>query len=170
MLRPLAISWNVSNRAANSLPKIGMNKRVIIIFGILGILLLSSCKTYHLPLESFKNQFKNLDSTDLRMVSIYGAVNGSYLANPIEGIKCLDKKGNSIELVNSPSIEIRFTHGQKNKKTIMYFDRILLDDSIIYGAQSRIIPSMINSVQLNQVSEIEIQDGHKNYHYVENQN
>ena len=147
-----------------------MNKRVIKVLGIIGISLLLSCKTYHIPLESFITQFETLDSTDLKMVSIYGAVTGSYLANPIERIKCLDKKGNSIELVNSPSIEIRFTHGAKNKKTIMYFDRVMLSDSIIYGAQSRIISSMIKSVQVNQVSEIEIQDGHKNYHYFDNQN
>jgi hypothetical protein len=144
-----------------------MNKSVFKILGIIGILMLSSCKTYFIPIESFKNQFENLDSSDLKVVSICGAVNGSYLANPIERIKCIDKKGNPIELVNSPSIEIRFTRRDK-KKTILYFDRVLLYDSVIYGSQSRIIPSIINTVPLNQVTEIEIKDGHKNYHYIDN--
>lgn len=144
-----------------------MSKIFLITTCIIGILILTSCKTYIIPLESFKKQFEEIDSTDFRMVSIDGATHDSYLANPIKKINCFDKKGNPHELSNSPKVEIRFTYGEKNKRTIFYFDRVILIDTIVIGAKSRFIPSMIKSIPYNSVSKIEIQNGSKNFKYVE---
>ena len=88
-----------------------------------------------------------------------------YLANPIEYIQCVDKNNNPFELKNSPSIEIRFTRNN-NKKTIFYFDYVYLQDSMIIGDMSRFF-YMKKSIPLNDVKKIEVQDGHKNFKYVD---
>jgi hypothetical protein len=81
---------------------------------------------------------------------------------------CVDKNGNSHELENKPSIEIRFTHGPNNKKTIFYFDRvILLNDSVVAGARSRFISSWIQTIPLDEVNKIEVQDGKKRFRHIE---
>ena len=88
-----------------------------------------------------------------------------YLANPVKTIKCTDKNGNPAELQNSPSIEIRFTYGEKNKRTVFYFDRIFVSDSSVTGVESRFISSMRKTIPLKSITKIEVQDGRKNYHY-----
>lgn len=144
-------------------------KRILLIIAYLtGLWIVSSCKTYIIPVESFKQQFSGIDSTSLKMVTIKGAINGSYLANPIKKIYCSDKQGNSFQIDNSPAIEIRFTYGDKNKKTIFYFDRVIQEDTLIIGGQSRFIPSLTKSIPINSVHKIEIQNGGKNFKYVEN--
>ncbi len=76
----------------------------------------------------------------------------------------VDKKGNSYKLTNSPSIEIRFTYGEKNKRTVFYFDRIYVNDSCVVGVQSRFISSIRKAIPLKSIIKIEIQDGKKNFH------
>lgn len=132
-----------------------------------GLFLISSCTTYIIPVESFKNQFSGIDSAKLKEVKAIGPIGEShnYLASPIQSIKCVDKKGNAFELKNSPSIEICFTYGKKNKKAIYYFDRIFVSDSSVVGVQSRFISSIRKTIPLQSIKKIEIQDGKKNFHY-----
>jgi hypothetical protein len=137
----------------------------------LGFLTLSSCKTYYIPLDSFKQQFAGIDSTKLKDVQLGGGgilmVSGNhYLANPITTIKCTDKNGKPATLKNGPSIEARFTYGEDNRRTIFYFDQIFVTDSTVTGVQSRFMPSIRKTIPLNSVKKIEVQDGKKNYHYV----
>lgn len=143
-----------------------MRKNIFIVLFIIGVWLLSSCKTYLIPIESFEHQFAGIDSTSLREVRIEGATYDTYLANPIEKIDCFDKQGNHFQLDNSPAIEIRFTYGEKNKKITFYFDRVIKEDTLIIGGQSRFIPSLIKAIPFNSVSKIEIQNGGKNFKYV----
>lgn len=145
-----------------------MRKITFIMTCLIGMGILSSCKTYLIPVESFEQQFSGIDSTSLKMVTIEGAANKSYLANPIEKINCIDKQGNPFQIDNSPALEIRFTYGEKNKKTIFYFDRVIKNDTLIIGGQSRFILSLTKSIPFNRVSKIEIQNGGKNFKYVEN--
>jgi len=134
---------------------------VLIIFGLF------SCKTYYIPIESFKEQFSEIDSTKLKIVNTRGPAGNvaEYLANPIEYIKCVDKNDNPFELKNSPSIEIRFTLNN-NKKTIFYFDYVYLQDSLVIGDRSRFF-YMKKSIPLNDIKKIEVQDGHKNFKYID---
>lgn len=133
---------------------------------ILTSLFVVSCKTYYIPLESFKEQFKDINSTSLKTVYVKGPIGGvaECLANPIEYIKCVDKDNNPFELKNSPSIEIRFTRNN-NKKTIFYFDYVYLQDSMIIGSKSRFF-NMKRSIPLNDIKKIEVQNGHKKFKYV----
>jgi len=70
------------------------------------------------------------------------------------------------ELTNSPSIEMRVTHN--SKKTIFFFDRVYVGDSVLTGVESRFIPTARKSISLKEISKIEIQDGKKKFRYIEN--
>jgi hypothetical protein len=142
----------------------GLLKTGFLFLLVLGLI---SCKTYYIPVESFKEQFNGIDSTKLKIVNTRGPAGdiAQYPANPIEYIKCVDKDNNPFELKNSPSIEIRFTE-QNNKRTVYYFDRVFLQDTLIIGDMSRFIHYR-KGISINNVKLIEVQDGHKNFKYVE---
>ena len=137
------------------------------------LLSLFGCTTYFIPVESFQHQFNGIDSTKLRMVEINvpvvirGVTTNSYPASPIDTIDCVDDNNNPIKLANSPSIEIRFTE-KNDDRTIFYFDTIYLQDSLIVGAKSRLIPTLRDAIPINNVKLIEVQDGKKDFHYVKN--
>ena len=136
----------------------------VIIIGL--IFFLSSCKTYYIPLDSFKQQFAGIDTSKLKEVTTRGPMGDKvkYKTFPIDFIKCVDKNGNPIELQNSPSLEIRFTD-TNNKKTIFYFDLISVDETYVRGVQSRFITSIKKTIPLNTIKTIEIQDGKKKFSY-----
>ncbi|WP_345051246.1 hypothetical protein [Hymenobacter glaciei] len=93
----------------------------------------------------------------------------SYLANVarIPTIKCVGSKNEEVVLQNSPSIEVRFTHN--GKRNIMYFDRLFIKDSSVVGSPSTFMPGLMNVIPLRDITKIEVQDGHKNFHYVDRQ-
>ena len=134
-----------------------------IIFIVIGFI---SCKTYYIPIESFKTQFEGIDSNSLKLVKTQGPAGdiAQYYANSIDYIKCVDKDNNPHELKNSPSIEIRFTE-HNNKRTVFYFDKLYIQDSLIVGERSRFI-ILKKTIPINNVKLIEVQDGKKNFKYV----
>lgn len=144
-------------------------KNLIIFVTVLGSLMLTSCKTYYIPTASLIDQFRNIDSSDYKTVWVAGPTidSYSYLANPIEKIKCTDRNNNPVKLINSPSIEMRVTQNN-GKKTIFYFDRIYLDDSLLYGIRSRFIPAFDKTIPLENIVKIEVRDGRKNFKYKTN--
>ncbi|MCX6153051.1 MAG: hypothetical protein NT007_02700 [Candidatus Kapabacteria bacterium] len=133
---------------------------IIVVFSMLG------CQTYYIPVNNFKEQFKNIDSTKLFLTNVVGPLGSryTYYRNPIKIIKCFDKENNPIDLPNSPSIEIRFTD-KDNNRTIFYFDTIYMQDSLIYGTQSRFITSIKDILYIPDIILIEVQDGHKDFQY-----
>lgn len=135
----------------------------VTIFLVLG---LSSCKTYYIPVDSFREQFAGIDSTKFKEVKVRGPMGESYeyYANPIQTIRCIDKNNIQAELRNSPSIEIRFTY-DNNKRTVFYFDRIFVSNDHVVGVQSRFISSIRKTIPLKTITKIEVQDGKKNFHY-----
>jgi hypothetical protein len=134
---------------------------------IIVLALTTSCKTYYLTPDSLRNQFSGVDSTKLRTVTVRGPVGEryNYLANPISEIECTDKNGNQSRLINSPSIELRVTQ-TNGKRTTFYFDRIFVTDTTLTGIQSRFVSSINKTIKLKDITEIEIQDGKKNFDYV----
>lgn len=127
---------------------------------------LTSCKTYYIPVDSFKEQFVGLEPTKVVTTSGPGGDRVSYMTYPITSIKCVDKNGSAYNLKASPSLEIRFTYGNNNKRTIFYFDLIRIRDTLLTGGQSRFIPSIKKTISLNSITKIEIQDGQKKFNYV----
>ena len=132
------------------------------------IIALASCATYYIPVNSLKDQFADIDSTKLIEVTVEGPVYGRYhyLANPIDTIRCVDKNGDLHLLTNSPSIETRFTYGHKNEKVIFYFDRIYVNSNSVIGVQSRFMEAIGQSIPLDSITKIEIQDGRKKFKYI----
>ncbi len=146
-----------------------LNKTVSLLVTITGfIFLLSSCKTYYISVDSFKQQFAAVNTLKLKQVITMGPGGDKvkYETTPIEIIKCVDSKGNAAELKNSPSIEIRFTYNN-NKRTVFYFDLISVNDSSITGVQSRFITSIQKTIPINSITRIEVQDGKKKFRYVD---
>jgi len=131
------------------------------------LLLFISCKTYIIPVESFKDQLSGIDSTKLIPVQVSSPTGQTlnYLANPLRNIQCIDKNKNTVKLTNSPSLELRITYN-KRKRTIFYFDRVVIINGQVTGVRSRLIPSLRKSIPLNDISKIEIQNGRKNYRYI----
>ncbi|HNQ67366.1 MAG TPA: hypothetical protein PKN32_03225 [Bacteroidales bacterium] len=130
-------------------------------------MIISSCKTYYIPMESFNEQFKDINSVELKTVYTKGPMGDivTYKTYPIEYIKCVDKENNPIELKNSPSIEVRIT-GKNNKKVYFYFDQMFVQDSILKGDGSRFI-YYPKQIPIKDIKLIEIQDGHKNFKYID---
>lgn len=131
------------------------------------VTLLSSCKTYLIPKESFVKQMASSNHTEVATRGPYGGIY-IYESNGIKEINCIDKEGKEKSLINSPSIEMRITHGAKNKRTVFYFDTVVLQDSVITGNISRFIPNLTRTISLRSISKIEIQDGKKNFKYIKN--
>jgi hypothetical protein len=144
-----------------------MKKRFMVI-SVIGCIVVSSCTTYYIPVDSLKQQFAGIDSTKFKEVIVKGPVyeRYQYLANPIERIQCVDKKGTPHQMTNSPSIETRFTYGYKNKRKVFYFDRIYVDNNSVFGVESRFIESIRNSIPLDSITKIEVQNGHKKFTYI----
>ncbi len=143
--------------------------KVFLLFAVvIGIIaFFSSCKTYYIPVDSFRQQFSPFDTSDLKEVATRGPAGDivRYKIYPIHIIHCLDKNGNPAELKNSPSVEIRFTDNN-NKKTLFYFDLLRVDNTLISGIQSRHMTWICKTIPFTSVKKIEVQDGKKNFRYV----
>ena len=99
-----------------------MNRKTFLFLSTLGLFFLSSCITYYIPLESFKQQFAGIDSSKYKDVIVQGPsfLKYYYKANPIRTIKCITKQNMPTELINSPSIEVRITCGCKKTDNILF--------------------------------------------------
>lgn len=153
----------IKSRQFNILQIKNYNFLLVILF----VGLLSACKTYYIPVSSFKAQFAGLDSSKLKTVNTRSPFGGvaEYKTYPINVIECFDKKGNKFSLANGPAIEIRFTD-TNNKKTVFFFDLMRVTDSTVTGSMSRIIPSLRKTIKLGAIKKIEVQNGGKKYQYI----
>ncbi len=140
-------------------------KPSFIIILIALILTISSCKIYYIPVSSFKQQFAGLERSR-RVVTKdpWGGIE-SYETYPIDSIKCTDNKGISYQLANGPSIETRITE-KNGRRTIFYFDRLIVGGTWISGIRSRFIRSLTRTIPLDSIKLIEVQDGRKKYKYI----
>ena len=147
-----------------------MSKATLPLAIVLIAWLFTGCTTYMIPMDSFRKQFGNIDSSGLRQVRTTGLIptivgDSPYLVNYWKIIHCEDKDHHDKILLNSPSIEIRFTHGAHHRKTVFYFDTIFLTDSTVSGLQSRFITKLRKTLYLNSITKTEVQDGHKQFKY-----
>lgn len=146
-----------------------MKKKAFLIAIISGLFFLTSCITYYIPLDSFKQQFAGIDSTKFMDVTVKGPslfIRYHYKANPITTIKCVDKENKPAQLTNSPSIEVRITYGYKKKRAIFYFDRIYVSNKEVIGVQSRFVDAIRKTIPLDSITKIEVQDGQKKFSYI----
>ncbi len=143
-------------------------KKIVLLIAISCCLF--SCETYYTSVSSLKDQFAGIDSSKMKMVDVYhiGVLlpNMTYLANPIKLIYCKDENGNPAILINSPSIETRFTYGKDAKRTVFYFDRLVIANGKVYGVESRLMPFIRYSIPIDSITKIEIQDDGKHLKYI----
>lgn len=143
-----------------------MNSKTLFFIFLLNVTLITGCTSYRIPMNSFKSQFFFVDSTKLIQVKVFGPIGEQYeyLANPIEEIKCIDKYGNNHIIKNSPSIETRITRVE-GKRIRFYFDSLYIHNDTLIGYRSRFI-GMPKSIPMDSITMIEVQDGKKNFHYI----
>jgi len=144
-----------------------MKKLNLKIIGILTLLLVFSCKTYTVPINSFRDQMVNANSIGIKEVKInnpltFGKI--KYSSNNIDQLIVLDKNGNKMYLKNSPSIEIRVTH-RNGKKHKLYFDTVILENNTLVGKRSRFAQGLKYEIPMDSIVKIEIQDGGKKFKY-----
>lgn len=143
-----------------------MSKFFLVTF-LLATLSFSSCQTYSIPVSAFRDQMEAARSRPLRTVTTQGPLGNRvrYETYAVDSVFAFDKKGTPVFLVNSPALEVRFTDSA-NHKTLLYFDRMKFDGQTISGSPSRILLSVQKAVPLQSIRKIEIQNGRKNYRYV----
>lgn len=139
-----------------------------------GLLVLAvSCKTYTVPVDSFRNQMTAPGSSDLKDVQINHPMvftasnperNLSYQANTIKSIEVYDKKGAKVRLENSPKLEMRVTK-KDGKKHILLFDMVTVENDTLKGGRSRMFLNLRREIALADIEKIEIQDSGKVYKY-----
>ncbi|MDR1056856.1 MAG: hypothetical protein LBL90_13835 [Prevotellaceae bacterium] len=121
-------------------------KRTIIKPIIVFILFLfSACKTYYIPVESFK------------------AFPKGHVGRHLDFITCYDKKGNPKLIKNDGSVEIRITDNN-NKRQGGYFETLIINDTIITFCRSFIL-SLDATFKLDNICLIEIQNVKKGLKY-----
>lgn len=148
-----------------------MKTKFIYLVGILSLTL--SCKTYTVPVDSFRKQMTVQGSEKLKEVEINNPTfytssnpdrNLNYQANTIKSIDVVDKKGNKVNLENSPKLEMRITR-KDGKKNILLFDTVIVENDTLKGARSRIMANLRREIALSNIEKIEIQDSGKVYKY-----
>ena len=131
--------------------------------------LLFSCKTYTIPVDSFREQMTVPGSEKLREVEInnptpYTYKNIKYEANSLKSIVVVDNKGDKVKLENSPKLEMRITR-KNGKKNILLFDTVIVENDTLKGARSRLMQNLRREIPLSDIDKIEIQDSGKVYKY-----
>lgn len=143
-----------------------MKKKLFTIIAVLALIF--SCKTYTVPVDSFREQMSISSSEKLRDAEINNPINTirniKYEANNIKLITVIDKKGNQVELKNSPKLEMRVTKKNK-KKYILLFDTVIVVNDTLKGARSRLLKNLTREISLKEIEKIEIQDSGKVYKY-----
>lgn len=129
--------------------------------------LLFSCKTYTIPVESFREQMTESGNEKMRDVEINNPTSYSnlkYQANSVKSIVVVDKNGNNVEIENSPKLEMRITR-KNGKRYILLFDTVIVENDTLRGARSRILQNLRREIPLDDIEKIEIQDSGKVYKY-----
>lgn len=148
-----------------------MKTKFIYIVGILSLIL--SCKTYTVSVDSFRKQMTESGSEKLKEVEINNPTfytssnpdrNFNYQANTIKSIVVVDKKGNKVNLTNSPILEMRITK-KDGKKNILLFDTVIVENDTLKGGRSRLMQNLRREIPLSDIEKIEIQDSGKVYKY-----
>lgn len=147
-----------------------MKKRTSLLLPISMLFMMASCKTYTIPVDSFRKQMIAASSENMKESEINTPLIGNnwrnikYYSNNVEGLFVVDKKGEELYLRNSPSIEMRVTH-INGKRYYFYFDTVILENNVLMGSRSRFISGLTRNIPLDSIVKIEVQDGGKKFAY-----
>ena len=147
--------------------KIGLKLLTKRFIGLGILLLIFSCTTYTIPVNSFREQMIKVKSGNMKEVEINNPLtyhNIKYSSNNIERLIVVDKDGNKTYLDNSPSIEMRVTL-RSGKRHILYFDTVILENDTLKGGRSRFVQGLTRQFPMDSIIKIEVQDGGKKFSY-----
>lgn len=88
----------------------------------------------------------------------------TFQVNTIDSIEVENEDGKKFRIKNGPALETRFTNKDGSIR-ILFFDSIYRNDSLVIGFQARLAPAY-DTISIDQIKMIEIQDGKKRYSYV----
>jgi hypothetical protein len=138
-----------------------MNRFILILIGL--VLTTTSCKTYYMTPDSFKDQLQNIDPNkitdayDFRLGLVGVALKGGKnFYNGITSIKVTDKHGNAIVHPVNTNTQVRLTNND-GRRIILYFDSVFLRDSLVYGSKSHFITLHVTPMNINTLTKIEFQ-------------
>lgn len=145
-----------------------MKSTFSVIKSVLFAVTIVSCATFEMTTTSLKQRFAEIDSTDLKTVIVRGPFGEqyTYLTHPSSSIELKDKNGKALIMPLKPSIEMRVTY-DGGRKTVFYLDKIFVSDSLLIGHNSWFINSISTKIPLNKIEKIEVQDGKKNFKYLD---
>ncbi|WP_129460391.1 hypothetical protein [Flavobacterium stagni] len=137
------------------------------------VLVMVSCKTYTIPVQSFKEQMQGITADSMKKVNVRmplplpgSSTKTTYFSNQIQTIRVVNKKGEAVNLANSPAIEMRVTL-RNNKRYHFYFDTVILQNDTLMGGRSRFASSLIRKIPMDSIVKIEVQDGGKKIEYTQ---
>lgn len=144
-----------------------MRNLKVISVGIGMLFMISSCKTYTITTDSFREQMRTATSENRKEVEINNPLfykKITYSTNNISQLIVWDKKGNKMHLQSSPAIEMRVTHSN-GKKYHFYFDTVIMENEFLKWGRSRFLKERRGSIPMDSIVKIEVQDGGKKFKY-----
>jgi len=128
------------------------------IFGLIALMLLSACQTYHMSTQSLLQHLANTQSEKKINIIIAfplvfpGIVNG----NSLREVKVFDKNERECVLLVNNHTGVRITKKDGKRKTF-YFDTLIIKDSTITGKNDHFFGVSIKPINLNNIEKIELQ-------------
>jgi len=111
------------------------------------------CSSYTISNESFVSQIK--ENQDMSRTHTIASVGTGYNANTLTKIKCLDKKGNEVNVHPDKNTTFQITNSQTGKSLTLYYDTVYISGDSIVGLKSRILGGK-RSIALADVGSITV--------------
>ena len=125
------------------------------IFAIL-MLVLGSCQTYEIGLESFKVQMAEATFSRQKDSVTHSWDSIQYLHNSVDMLFVENKNGEKLFVDIHPELQIRTTLKNGTRHSF-YFDTILIIDDTLQGGKSRVFTGLRKEIPIADISRVEIQ-------------
>ena len=134
-----------------------LNKQIFGFF-ISGLLLLTSCATYHITPKNLVEQLA--DTQKEKKINVIIAFPlffpGVVTGNSLRQVKVLDKNEKECIIPVTHHTGVRVTKKDGKRKTF-YFDTLIIQDSTITGKNDHFLGIDITPINLNNIEKIELQ-------------
>ena len=134
-------------------------KKPSLYLGIGLSLLLSSCATYHISMQSLLEQFAGTQKEKKIMIALappYFFYPGIVEGNNLRFVTVLDKNEHAHTIPVTMHTGVRITTNT-GKRTTFYFNTLLLKDSTITGSKTHFFNASIRPIKFADITKIELQ-------------
>jgi len=137
-----------------------MKKFKTFIIGLGILLLIVSCHTYSIPIDSFRSQMAK-ENTEIMNNGIISnpLTNGNtiYSSDHIVTLKVIDKNGNELTFGRMSMLELKITH-RNGKKYRFYSETMFLQNDTLKGGRYRFMGGRIKQIPLDSIAKIIVKD------------